>query len=135
MIQILNLYHEGEFQDFFCPICGQKADVYEDCCPHQTFVYTPEGGSEFEYCSNEFEPVVLRIQKEIDDLEVLSDQDGEDVEIDEDKLYVSTHLESLPASHTAFIIRVTTTGGSCGPDSNVCYYGFDAVNGADDPGD
>ena len=131
MIQILNLYHEGEFQDFFCPICGQKAEVCEGCCPHQTFVYTPECGNEFQYYSDNFEPEVLRIQKEIEDLESLSDQGDEDVEIDEDKLYVSTHLESLPASHTAFIIRVTTTGSSCGPDSNVCYYGFDAVNGAD----
>lgn len=129
MIQILDLYHDGEYKDIFCPICGQKAGTNEDYCPHQTFVYSTECAPEFVYCSDAFEPVVKQIEKTIEDLEVLAEQDDD---FDDDQLSIQTQLESLPKSSSAFIFRVTTSGYACGPMTDVCYYGFDADQGEED---
>ncbi len=96
-----------------CVFCGSEENPeFSDYCEHVTFIYLVEE-MVFEHIAPSFEPIVQKLQRELDE----TDQESDDT--------MEQKLLSLPGSSSSFVIEVGASGMACGPTSFTVLYGFD----------
>jgi len=98
---IPNVCYAGEFQKYYCPVCGKEIfnEGYKDPCAHLLFSYVIEGG--------DFEYVAPRIGNLVEELAKEDDPDIDPVE------YV---LEKVN-SESILCFTIVIEGIGCGPVS------------------